>query len=134
MFPCHGCTRHVREGTRTCPFCGATLRSGVSPVHGGFVMGAILGLTLVGCGEPEPDDDQSTGMTNTTPATSAASTGTSGTGTTGPDMTSEAEAADYGTAEPPSDSTGSSGTDTGSTTAGQEGEAADYGGPEGTSG
>lgn len=130
MFPCHRCTRHVREESRACPFCGASLRSGPSPIHGGFI-GAILGLALVGCGDPDPGDEEGA----STVANPTASSGTAGDTGSASTEGGSAEAADYGTAEPPADSTSSSGTDTGSSTdAGQEGEAADYGGPEGTGG
>ncbi|MCX4245645.1 hypothetical protein [Paraliomyxa miuraensis] len=130
MFPCHGCTRHVRDDARQCPFCGASLRTGPSPFHGGFMMGAILGLVLVGCGDPDPGDEEGA---STVANTSAATEGSESSSTTTGNATTngnEAEAADYGTAPPPDDTTGSTGMDTGSTTAGQEGEAADYGAPD----
>lgn len=127
MFPCQGCTRHVRDDSRQCPFCGASLRSGPSPIHGG-VIGAILGLALVGCGEPDPGDEEGAStVANTSAATDSASTG---------NVTvngSEAEAADYGGPEGTGSATASTGVDTGaSTDTGQEAEAADYGGPEST--
>ena len=137
MFTCHGCTRHVLEGTRKCPFCGVTLRASISPVTGGFV-GAILGLALYGCGDPDPGDEEGASSPNTTTNATATDGSTTGESTSVVDPTNEAEAADYGgpeadTAIPP-DTNSSSGTDTGTTTEdpGSEAEGADYGGPEGT--
>lgn len=138
MFTCHGCTRHVLEGSRKCPFCGVTLRASISPTHGGF-MGAILGLALVGCGDPDPGDEEGASSPATTNSTATAGN-TTGESTSVVDPTNEAEAADYGGPEAdttiPPEPSSSSGTDTGTTTddPGSEAEGADYGGPESTGG
>ncbi|MCA9648339.1 MAG: hypothetical protein H6712_07425 [Myxococcales bacterium] len=117
MFTCHACSRHVRPDSRSCPFCGASLRSDPAPTHAGFVMGAVLGLALVSCGEPDTGDEgastqastaDGTGTTSDPSATSQPST--VGQETATPGDTFEAEAADYGGPEvtglPPDDSSG----------------------------
>lgn len=105
------------------------MRAGLSPMHGGF-MGAILGLALVGCGDPDPGDEEGATTPSSTTNASGSTTGEGTASTTDPG--NEAEGVDYGTAEPPAGTTGSSGTDSGSSTGepGSEAEGADYGGPE----
>lgn len=49
MFPCVACSRHVRSGAASCPFCGTTLRDALAPTHA--IAGVVLGLAMMGCGD-----------------------------------------------------------------------------------
>lgn len=60
MIPCPTCDRFVRTDSNHCPFCDATLRDG--SMLGSVVVGALLGLGTVGCGEPGDGGTESEAM------------------------------------------------------------------------
>lgn len=55
MIPCPSCSRFIRNDTRTCPFCDATVSS--APAVMGPMAGALLGLTLAACGGDDTGDE-----------------------------------------------------------------------------
>ena len=82
MLPCHACHRHVRAVESSCPFCGARLARGVSPLRelvgvvGAIGVGASL-LGAVGCTSEIPEDPQAgttTSPSSTQEGTDSAST------------------------------------------------------------
>lgn len=50
LIPCSACQSHVFANDRTCPHCGASLRSGV----GSKSAAVLVGLALTGCPTVEP--------------------------------------------------------------------------------
>ncbi len=109
LSPCPSCQSHVFVDARTCPHCGASLRSG----PGKSAAVAVLGLALTGCPTVEPVYGVPESGSDT--ATSGDETGTStATDTSGPDTTGEPEygVPDTGIDTETSTDTGTSTTDT----------------------
>ncbi|MEM9461265.1 MAG: hypothetical protein AAGF11_44285 [Myxococcota bacterium] len=131
LTPCPSCHSHVMASDRTCPHCGATLRT----VTAARASAVLLGLALAGC----PGDDEGTSSepdygvpdtgTMTMDGTSTSDGSSSDTGST------TAGEAEYGVAETGSTSIepeyGVPETTTGASTSAGE---PDYGVPETTSG
>lgn len=103
MILCSRCSRHLRGGARTCPFCGAA-QTIAAPSSAALILAA--GLALAGCTGDDKSGDDGTitvaayagpAVTSEDVASASASTTTSTTDDTATSMTDSTTATESGT-------------------------------------